>query len=204
MFRKYRYKFELLILLLVVALLFMLTQSPRDPLVSLIHKLLIIADVLLILGTLRRLWREKWRKFVAKKAHEVILRVVEFFIRVSDRLNLASRRKNVISGKTKVEFNFERAEKQRDQRARGKRWKHLESPREKLRYIYRQTLSNKIKHGGRIYAQDTPSELAKSEDIGEGERELMLLYATYRYDERREPDDKAVADLKEKYFPDIK
>lgn len=204
MFRKYRYKFELLILLLVVALLFMLTQSPRDPLVSLIHKLLIIADVLLILGTLRRLWREKWRKFVAKKAHEVILRVVEFFIRVSDRLNLASRRKNVISGKTKVEFNFERAEKQREQRARGKRWKHLVSARERLRYIYRMTLSDKIKHGGRIYAQDTPSELARSEDIGEGERELMLLYATYRYDERREPDDKAVADLKEKYFPDIK
>lgn len=204
MFRKYRYRFELLILLLVVALLFMLTQSPRDPLISLIHKLLIIADILLILGTLRSLWREKWRKFVAKKAHEVIVRVVEFFLSVTERLNLASRRKNVISGKTKVEFNFDRAEKQRDQRARGKRWKHLESPREKLRYIYRQTLSNKIKHGERIYAQDTPSELAESETVGDGEREMIKLYATYRYDERREPDGKTVADLKEKYFPDIK
>lgn len=202
--KSYRYFSEILILLLIVALLFMLTQSPRDPLISLIHKILIIADILLILGTLRKLWREKWRKAVAKKAHEVIVRVIELVLRVSERFNITGRRKNVILGKTKVEFNFERAEKQREQRGRGKKWRHLESSREKLRYIYRRSISEKVKHGEHIYPQETPSELRERESNSEGEREMLDLYVTYRYDERHEPDEKAVSDLKEKYFPELK
>lgn len=204
MLKNHRYKYEIFIFLLVVGLMFMLTQSPKDPLISLIHKLLIIADIVLILSNLGKLWRHKWRKFIAKRMHGVIVRVAEFFLRLSGKLNPSSRRKNIIYGKTDVEFNPDRAEKQREQKARGKKWRQLETPRERLRYIYRQTVSKQIKRGERIYPQHTPSDLRDREANQEGERKMFDLYATYRYDERREPDGKAIADLKEKYFPDMK
>ena len=204
MFKNYKYKYETAMLLLIVGLMLMLTLSPRDPLISLIHKLLIIADIVLMFSTLRKLWQHKWRKFVAKKAHDVIVRVVEFFLRVSGKWNLTNHKKNVIFGKTEVEFNFERVEKQNQQKSKGKKWRQLETPRERLRYIYRQTVIKQIKHGERIYPQDTPKDLRDRDINQEGERAMFDLYTTYRYDERHEPDGKTVTDLKEKYFPDMK
>ena len=73
-----------------------------------------------------------------------------------------------------------------------------------MRYLYRYRTNDRIKHGDRIYAADTPSELREREDIPERDEALLDLYVTYRYDDRREPSESEITELKEKHFEDIK
>ena len=199
-----KYKYEIRLLLLVIALFILISLSFPDPLTDLIQKLLIIGDAVLILGTLLRIWHEKWKPAVAKVARKAFVRVAKFFIRVAETLNLRSRKKNIISGETKIVFNIEKTERQKKSTAKTKKWKHLEDGRSKLRYLYRHTVSEQIKHGERIYASDTPLELLQSEVNGERECAVFGMYVNYRYDERKEPSNEEVMTIKEAYFENLK
>jgi hypothetical protein len=40
--------------------------------------------------------------------------------------------------------------------------------------------------------------------VTERDEALLSLYVTYRYDDRREPSEREIAQLKEKYFEEVK
>ena len=199
-----KYKYEIRLLVLVIALIFLLNLTFPDPLVDLIQKLLIIGNVVLIISTLLKIWREKWKPAVAKVARKAFVRVAKFFIRVAETLNLRSKKKNIISGETKIVFNIEKTEKQKKSSSKARKWKHLEDGRSKLRYLYRHAVSEKIKHGERIYASNTPSELLCNETNTDGDSAVYGMYVNYRYDERKEPSEKEVMTIKETYFENLK
>lgn len=199
-----KYKYELLELIYVIALLLLITLSSDDPLLDLIYKLALIADIVLIISTLLRLWSTKWKHALAKVARKVFVRAAEAFMRVLEALNLRSKKKNILTGETRVIFNIERSERQKRDPIARKKWRQLNSSRDRLRYLYRNTVNDQIKHGERIYSHNTPLELREREINGEGERAMFELYASYRYDDRREPEEKEVIELKSKYFENLK
>lgn len=199
-----KYKLELLLLLLFVAFLLLITLSSPNPLIDLIFKLSLIADVVAFFYTLLALWRNKWRGAVVRTAQKAFVRVAKAFMRVLEAVGARRKNRNILSGQTQVSFSIERAERTRKSELRQKKWKQLESSREKMRYLYRYSIKDRIKRGERIYATDTPSELREREDIIERDEAMLALYVTYRYDERREPSESEIMQLKEKYFEDVK
>lgn len=199
-----KYKLELLLLLLFVAFLLLITLSSPNPLIDLIFKLSLIADVVAFFYTLLALWRNKWRGAVVRTAQKAFVRVAKAFMRVLEAVGARRKNRNILSGQTQVSFSIERAERTRKSELRQKKWKQLESSREKMRYLYRYSIKDRIKRGERIYATDTPSELREREDIIERDEAMLALYVAYRYDERREPSESEIMQLKEKYFEDVK
>ena len=77
-----KYKHELLLLILFIAFLLLITLSSSDPLIDLIFKLALIADVVAFFTTLLALWRNKWRGALAKVAQKAFVRVAGAFMRV--------------------------------------------------------------------------------------------------------------------------
>lgn len=199
-----KYKYELLLLILFISFLFLITLSSSDPLVDLIFKLALIGDVVAFFYTLLALWRNKWRSAVAKVAQKAFVKVASAFMRVLEAVGAKRKNRNILSGETQVTFSVERAEKQKRSAGRSRKWKHMESERDKMRYLYRYRASDRIKRGDRIYASDTPSELREREDVTERDEALLSLYVTYRYDDRREPSKREITELKEKYFEEVK
>lgn len=199
-----KYKYEIRLVVLIIALILLLNLNFTDPLIDLIQKLIIIGDAVLIVRTLLQIWHEKWKPAVAKVARKAFVRVAKFFIRVAETLNLRSKKKNIISGETKIVFNIEKTERPKKLSVKSKKWKHLEDGRSKLRYLYRHTVSEQIKHGERIYATNTPSELLSNKANGEGDSAVYGMYVNYRYDERKEPSESDVMAIKETYFENLK
>lgn len=199
-----KYKYEIRLVVLIIALILLLNLNFTDPLIDLIQKLIIIGDAVLIVRTLLQIWHEKWKPAVAKVARKAFVRVAKFFIRVAETLNLRSKKKNIISGETKIVFNIEKTERPKKLSVKSKKWKHLENGRSKLRYLYRHTVSEQIKHGERIYATNTPSELLSNKANGEGDSAVYGMYVNYRYDERKEPSESDVMAIKETYFENLK
>ena len=199
-----KYKYEIRLVVLIIALILLLNLNFTDPLIDLIQKLIIIGDAVLIVRTLLQIWHEKWKPAVAKVARKAFVRVAKFFIRVAETLNLRSKKKNIISGETKIVFNIEKTERQKKVSAKTRKWKHLEDGRSKLRYLYRHTVSEQIKHGERIYATNTPSELLSNKANGEGDSAVYGMYVNYRYDERKEPSERDVMAIKETHFENLK
>ena len=199
-----KYKYEIRLVVLIIALILLLNLNFTDPLIDLIQKLIIIGDAVLIVRTLLQIWHEKWKPAVAKVARKAFVRVAKFFIRVAETLNLRSKKKNIISGETKIVFNIEKTERQKKVSAKTRKWKHLEDGRSKLRYLYRHTVSEQIKHGERIYATNTPSELLSNKANGEGDSAVYGMYVNYRYDERKEPSESDVMAIKETHFENLK
>jgi hypothetical protein len=199
-----KYKLELLLLILVIAFLLLITLSSSDPLVDLIFKLALIADVVAFFYTLLALWRSKWRGAVAKVAQKAFVRMARAFMRVLEAVGARKKNRNILSGETQVTFSVERAEKQKKVSGRSKKWKHLESSRDRMRYLYRYSVRDRIKRGERIYAADTPSELRSREETSERDEALLGLYVTYRYDDRHEPSEDEITSLKENYFENVK
>lgn len=199
-----KYKYEIRLVVLIIALILLLNLNFTDPLIDLIQKLIIIGDAVLIVRTLLQIWHEKWKPAVAKVARKAFVRVAKFFIRVAETLNLRSKKKNIISGETKIVFNIEKTERQKKVSAKTRKWKHLEDGRSKLRYLYRHTVSEQIKHGERIYASNTPSELLCNEANNEGDSAVYGMYVNYRYDERKQPSENEIMAIKETYFENLK
>lgn len=199
-----KYKLELLLVGYIAALPMLIVYSSSDPLVDLILKLALIADAVMIISTLLRLWSTKWRHALGKVARKVFIRAAEAFMRLLETLNIKSRRKTILMGETRVVFNIDRGERKKKDPLAKKKWRQIDTPRDKLRYIYRHTVSEQIKHGERIYSCHTPNELRDRDINGEGERAMFEMYATYRYDSRREPDEAEVSELKAKYFEGLK
>jgi hypothetical protein len=126
-----------------------------------------------------------------------------FLIKIVGRFSFFHRG-NVISGRTTVHYDFSAFRK--DERRRRKtaqkqpRWRDMESPRQKLGFLYYRVISDRIKHGEIITSHETPLEISKRPTENEAMDELFQMYNEVRYDERNQPDEETVCNLREKLF----
>ena len=158
----------------------------------------IIADIVLTLLFLRILWLKKWKSALAKasqKAFETLSRwVLKLIDRIFERFGLRSNQ-TIIKGKTEVIFDSVDGGRL-DRRKKAKRWKHMESDRERLRFLYGSMITHRIKEGKRARSSDTPLELCEREENTHTEEELFTLYIDARYDDRTEVKEETVMSLK--------
>lgn len=152
---------------------------------------------------LRKSWREKYRAPVIIGLRKAIVGASRLLIKIVGRFGIFHRG-NVISGRTTVHYDLSAFRK--DTRRRRKtiekplRWKDMESPREKLGFLYYKRMTEHIKHGEIITSHETPLELSERFNENEAENELFDMYISVRYDERIEPNESEVNELREKLF----
>ena len=158
----------------------------------------IVASAAVSVLLLRSLWRDKWRRVATAAMQRVFAGLQRAIERVADRLGIRRSKKSVLSGKTTVIFHKmdEKAESVTARVQKPPKWKHLSDERARMRYLYRQLVSDKIKKGERIYSSSTPSEIKEGRERTELEGELFDMYISLRYDERKFPDPDDVARLK--------
>ena len=107
------------------------------------------------------------------------------------------KKRNVLLGETKIQFRFEETEKSPEKRKKQPRWRQLKTERQKMKYLYRQTVSGRLRRGAWIRASHTPEEIKTFEGNSENEIEIFSLYNRYRYDERTEPPEGSAEKLKD-------
>ena len=152
---------------------------------------------------MRSNWRQRYRKPFIIGLRKAIVSASRFLIKIVGRFSFFHRG-NVISGRTTVHYDFSAFRK--DERRRRKtaekqpRWRDMESPRQKLGFLYYRVISDRIKHGEVITSHETPLEISQRPIESEAQEELFRMYNSVRYDERKEPDEKAVYELREKLF----
>ena len=146
----------------------------------------------------KSLWRDKWRKVATRSLQRVFARLQRFFERFADRIGIKRVNKSVLGGKTTVILHRteEREAVSAGRSAKPPKWKHLANERERMRYIYRQMISGKLKRGARIFACDTPCEIMEKQENTSSEEALLEIYVEHRYDERSQPDGEEIERLK--------
>jgi len=161
-----------------------------------------VSDVVLLYLGLRRLWRKKWRDALQILMQRVMQKALEgvsaLFSRLFGRWSTGKRKKgNVLVGNAKITFAENLFEREEKKGKRARKWKHLQSGREKLGYLYRHMVTGKIRSGVQIYRYDTPCEARVRGENSEAEDALFALYADLRYDERRESDEETLERMRE-------
>lgn len=178
-------------------------DTPESALGRFLFIFLGLLDIFLFCLLIRQLWRKKWRYAFAKVGQKLFQSVSRFLVRVFERLSkklgIGLRgKKNILVGKIQISFDERIFERQREHRKKPPKWKQLENDRDRLRYLYGNMVTHKIKSGSKIHCYDTPSEIKQNNAEGRFENELFELYIDARYDERAEIDDGKIEMLKEK------
>lgn len=191
----------LLVLLLSVAATLIYQWTVDRPSDTVTQSFMLIGIVVCLAGAVwlvKSLWRDKWRQAATKGMQRLFAKVQRFFERFAEKLGFNRSKKSILGGKTRVIFDRvqSREEIETVKAAKPPKWKHLESERERMRYLYRQMIAGKLKKGALIYAADTPSEIEKKQEKTPTEGELFELYIGYRYDERKCPDAEEIKRLK--------
>ncbi|MBE6597747.1 MAG: hypothetical protein E7641_08795 [Ruminococcaceae bacterium] len=200
----YKYRYEISLLILICFFLPIALFDPKTSFMSALKLLLYICDIALVYLTLRKLYRLKWRKAIISVAQKIAAAVAKLFMRIREILPFPANPKNVISGETKIHFDFDEVNYKREKSKKQLKWKQLRTDRERLRYLYRYVVSERIKHGERIYASHTPSEIELISNNTESEAEVFTLYKNYRYDERKIPNEEQIQTLKNEHYSNLK
>ncbi len=157
---------------------------------------LIFADFFALLYLLRELWRKKWKKAFVKTARALLAGASRFVIRLLEKWNIGkSKSRGVLSGSTVITFDSVSYDRQ-SKKARKRKWKHMQNERERLGFLYRHMMNERIKNGMRATSHHTPCELSKMTENTDTEQELFELYINTRYDERIEPEEQTVERLR--------
>ena len=179
------------------------TVKPTNHYVQLAFAIVLLAFVIPFYLVMRRCWRVRYRAPFIIGLRKAIVGASRFLIKIAGHFSFFHRG-NVISGRTTVHYDFSAFRK--DERRRRKtaekapRWKDMESPRQKLGFLYYRVITDRIKHGEIITSHETPLEISKKTTQSEAVDELFEMYNSVRYDERTEPDEKSVHELREKLF----
>ncbi len=200
----YRYRYEIALFVLLCFFLPIAFFDPDTSFASALKLLLYAADVALIYLTIRKLFRLKWRKAIISCAQKVFTAIAKLFMRFLEKWPFTHGAKNIIMGETKFHFEFEEKITVAGRSAKHPKWKQLKTEREKLRYLYRHIISQRIKHGERIYSSLTPSEIEGMRENTYPESRIFDLYKDYRYDDRKLPEEDQIRDIKESYFDNLK
>lgn len=151
-----------------------------------------------IVPLLRYLWRKKWKRRVSVRLQKVFFRLQKLADKVMGRSRAKRSKNRILEGETTVRFDRVRSEREKKTPVRyvPPKWKRMTSDRTRIRYIYWEMISMKIKRGECVYANETPAELSERKGHTETEREIFELYNAHRYDERSEIDGERVIRLK--------
>lgn len=160
-----------------------------------------VASFLVLLVLLRQLWRKKWKYAFAQATQQLWAKAGKLFAQAFERFakkwNLGGAgRQTTLYGKTTVRFDFGTAEKETKRAAKQPKWKNLQTDRERLGFLYRRMITEKIKTGTRVYASDTPSEARERSVNSATEDALFDCYTHVRYDERVELSAQAILSIK--------
>lgn len=148
-----------------------------------------VASLIVLLALLRQLWRKKWKYAFAQATQQLWAQAAKLlsgaFERFAKKWNFGGAgRQTTLFGRTTVRFDFGTAEKSVKRSGKPPRWKNLQTDRERLGFLYRRMITEKIKTGTRVYASDTPSEARARGINSEPENVLFDCYTHARYDER--------------------
>lgn len=177
--------------------------KPTNHYIQLAFAVVLLIFVIPLYLVMRSNWRQRYRRPFIIGLRKAIVGASRFLIKIVGRFSFFHRG-NVISGRTTVHYDFSAFRK--DERRRRKtaqkqpRWRDMESPRQKLGFLYYRVISDRIKHGEVITSHETPLEISQRPIESEAQEELFRMYNSVRYDERKEPDEKAVYELREKLF----
>ena len=177
--------------------------KPSNHYVQLAFALILAAFVIPMYLVMRKNWREKYRAPFIIGLRKMVIGASRFLIMIAGRFSFFHRG-NVISGRTTVHYDFSSFRK--DSRRRRKtaekqpRWKDMVSPRQRLGFLYYRVITEKIRHGEVITSHETPMEISKRSTENEAQEKLFKMYNAVRYDERLEPDENEVLELRDKLF----
>ena len=197
-----KYSYEIYAFLLAVGFftdaLYLVVADSVPMLLSTVLSLLLVADAVALFFTLRKLWRTKWKKALTASMQKLFAKAARRLIRLLEKWNIGKGGKTtVITGKTHVSFDFASSVSREHKVKKLPKWKQLESNRERLGYLYRQLIEQRIKRGLLVYSSDTPSEIklkGKNEDF---ENEIYDLYISNRYRQTVEVDAETLNNLKD-------
>ncbi|MBE6627957.1 MAG: hypothetical protein E7629_03430 [Ruminococcaceae bacterium] len=199
--KKYGWEFLLFFSLSIVLSIgfYWVGNQPTDPWVLFgLNAGLLLCGILFIV-TFIRLWRVKWKKAIAAGLRKLLTGLASLFIAIVEKWNEAQNDGGHLGGKTSISFDLFRAEKEDKKSAKLPKWKHLQTDRERMRFLYRSMMTERVKRGALVYSSETPSELKQKQENQEHEETLFDLYISHRYDERQQPSEEAIENLKEQF-----
>lgn len=198
-----KYRYELLALLLTAVffsiILYWLVDDSTTQTVRAGLSVLLAADGVGLYFVLRQLWRTKWRNSFVASVQKMVEKLAKHLLRFFEKRNIKKGKKTtVLSGKTTVSFDFPTSAFLEKKTKKSPKWKHLQTSREKLGYLYRQMIERQIKRGRLVYASDTPYEIKSQKDNEIFENEIFDLYIAHRYKETVQIHFSTLDDLKKK------
>lgn len=177
---------------------------PQNHYVQLCFALLLLCVALPAYLLLRKMWREKLREPILSGIKKAFISASRVFMRALSKLPVFRFRGNVISGRTSVSYDLFSVSKNRGRRKekppKPPRWKDMNTARERLGYLYYRIITNRIKNGAVIAAHETPHEISQRLNPTETEHEILTLYKSTRYDERKPLNEEEIVKLKEELF----
>ncbi len=197
---KHRYEiaaFLLEVVLFTVILYLGIVAPEKEPLRTILYISLIPNAILLFLA-LREIWRRKLKKKAMSALHRIASKIAKALTAFLEKWNvLRGENKNILTGKTTVFFDLSLHASQNQKRSKPLKWKQLKTDRERLRYLYRRMITNKIKSGVDIKPCDTPLELKELCSSDDFEVKLFETYIDFRYDERKVIPSQTIYSLKD-------
>ena len=183
-----KYRYELLALLLTSGffsiILYWLVADSTSQTVRAGLSVLLAVDGIGLYFVLRQLWRTKWRSSFVTSVQKTIEKLAKRLLRFLEKRSIKKGKKTkVLYGKTTVSFDSPRSASIEKKTKKAKKWKHLQSDREKLGYLYKQMIEQRIKRGQFVYASDTPAEIKMKQDNEGFENEIFDIYIENRYQE---------------------
>ena len=179
--------------------IYWISRRPSAPFIRFLLSLSLFASAALFVLSFRRLWQTKWKKAVAKGIRKALSSAAKLLIRILEKWNEKQKGKHILGGKTTVSFDFSLLEKEEKKPRKPRKWKQLQSNKERLRFLYRRMINERIEKGVPIYSSETPCEIQQKTEYEAHEEELFSLYIGMRYDERAEPNEEALLKLKDNF-----
>lgn len=163
--------------------------------------LLATVDLIVLFFMLRSLWRNKWKKRFVKWGQKTFENIAKAFLRFVerflDKLGFSGvGDKNTIHGKVSVVVDKDIFLQKVEKKQKNQKWKQMKNNKERLGFLYKYMIVNRIKKGKKVFASDTPSEIREKYECADGEYKLFDLYINTRYDDREEPSDEEIDTIK--------
>ena len=174
-------------------------NQPKDPWILFGLNACLLLSGILFLVTLVRLWRLKWKQALKDGLRKLLTGLASLFIAIAEKWNESQSATDRLGGTTSVFFDLTLKEKAEKKAKKAPKWKHLQTDRERVRFLYRSMMNERVRKGDLIYSSETPLELKQKQENQAHEEELFDLYLSCRYDERSEPSEEAVEQLKEQF-----
>jgi hypothetical protein len=127
------------------------------------------------------LWRNKWRDTVSSVTRRLYAKYGARLFAALDKWGFGGNTE--LGGRSSIVFNFGR-ERSEAKKKRPPKWKNLRNEKQRLGYLYRETVTRRIKNGERILASETPAVIRDRIKAEGAEGEVMDMYCDMRYSTR--------------------